>query len=150
MSTNMRAPSAFANFQVSSGTNYSSAADAIISGVASGDIADLVKAGCVVLNGPPQQIAAAGATQGAATLINAVKAIITVCTASARGIRLPTPVSGLEVQVYSKCTQGTKVYPHVGGHIGTGATNAAAVQAGLKAFTYNCFDGVTWAVQKGA
>lgn len=150
MSINVRAPSPYANIQVSSGVTYTATGDSVIPSVASGDVFDLVKAGCVVISGAPQQIAAAGATQGAAAVIANTKAVITVCTASARGVRLPTPVSGLEVQVYSKCTQGTKVYPHVGGHIGTAATNVAAVQTGLKGYTYNCFDGTTWAVQKGA
>lgn len=100
--------------------------------------------------GNAQYIAAAGATQGAATLITNSVAIITTCTASARGIRLPTAATNLQVTVYSICTQGCKVYPFAGDKIMTSATNAAVVQAGLKGEIYYARNATQWVVLKGA
>lgn len=149
---NMRAPTAGATYQVGWPTNASYTANSagLITNVASQDVGGLVAMGAIVVAGPPQQVAAAGATQGAAPVLANTSAVITTCTASARGVRLPTPVSGQDQYLGSACTQGTKIYPHVGGHIGTGATNVAAVQTGLKAYTYKCYDGVHWIAQKGA
>lgn len=102
------------------------------------------------ITGVPQSIAAAGATQGAATAITNSLVIITTCTASARGIKLPTAATGLIVQVLSICTQGCKVYPYSGDKIMTSATNAAVVQAGLKGEIYYARNAVQWVVLKGA
>lgn len=98
----------------------------------------------------PQILTAAGATQGAATAIAKSLAIITVCTASARGVKLPAAVTGLMVRVISLCTQGTKVYPSTGDRVGLAATNVAVVLAGLKGNIYAAKDATTWAVLKGA
>lgn len=98
----------------------------------------------------PQLIAAAGATQGAATAITKALVIIVTSTASARGIKLPAAATGLMQWVISLCTQGTKVYPFAGDRIGTAATNVAVVLAGLKGNLYAARDAVTWAVLKGA
>lgn len=98
----------------------------------------------------PQLIAAAGATQAAATAITKALAIIVTSTASARGVKLPTAATGAMVWVISLCTQGTKVYPFAGDRIGIAATNIAVVLAGLKGNLYAARDAVTWAVLKGA
>ncbi len=98
----------------------------------------------------PQSIAAAGATQGAATLITKAQAMITTCTASARGVKLPAAATGLMVRLYSLCTQGTKVYPNTNDKHAAAATNVAAVIAGFKANIYHALDATTWALLKGA
>ncbi len=98
----------------------------------------------------PQLITPAGATQGTATAITGSLAIITVCTASARGFKLPTAATGKMVYVLSLATQGAKAYPFAGDRIGTAATNTAVVQAGLKGNLYVARDAIQWAVLKGA
>jgi hypothetical protein len=98
----------------------------------------------------PQLVAAAGATQGAATAITGSLAIITVCTASARGAKLPTAATGKMVYVLSACTQGTKIYPFANDRIKTSATNAAVVQAGFKGELYVAKDATTWYTLVGA
>lgn len=98
----------------------------------------------------PQLIAAAGATQGAATAITGSLAIITTCTASARGVKLPTAATGKMVYVMSGCTQGTKVYPFSGDKISTSSTNSAVVQAGLKGKLYVAQNAVQWWALAGA
>ena len=146
------------------GTTYTADANGLITGVPLGDLRDLITAGCVSLGagpvtesaafngyaGPPQLVTAAGATQGAATKITTPYAVLTVCTASARGVVLPTPVTGLEVEFYSATTQGVKVYPPAGSKFSNAATNAAAVQPGFKAYTYRARNTLVWDVQKGA
>jgi hypothetical protein len=107
-------------------------------------------AGFTSLKGTPQLIAAAGATQGAATAITNSLVIITTCTASARGIKLPTAATGLMVYVMSACTQGTKVYPATNGRISSSATNTAVVQTGLKGKIYVAQNTTRWFTLAGA
>ena len=71
----------------------------------------------------PQLIVPTGATQGVATAITGSLAIITACSASARGAKLPTAATGKMVYVMSLATQGAKIYPFAGDRIGTAATN---------------------------
>lgn len=97
-----------------------------------------------------QLIAAAGASQGTATLMTKSWVVLTVCTASARGIKLPTAATNLRVEVFSKTTQGVKVYPNTNDRIKTSATNVAVVQAGFKGEIYFAVDAVTWVTLVGA
>lgn len=98
----------------------------------------------------PQLIIPTGATQGTATAITGSLAIITACTASARGAKLPTAATGKMVYIMSLATQGAKIWPFSGDRIGVAATNTAVVQAGLKGELYVAKDAVSWAVLKGA
>lgn len=98
----------------------------------------------------PQILTATGATQAAATLITKSVAIITVSTASARGVRLPTASTGLMVNLFSQCTQGSKVYPGAGARISSAATNVAVVIAGFKGNLYVAENATTWVLNKGA
>lgn len=102
------------------------------------------------LSGQVQTLTAAGATQGAATAITKMLAIIVVSTASARGAKLPAVTTGAMQWVISLCTQGTKIYPFAGDKIASAATNVAVVLAGFKANLYVGKDTVTWGVLKGA
>lgn len=161
---NLIAPSVGEQFFARSGVTYVADGNGLVTGVALGDVRDMVSAGCIPLGagpitdsaafngyaGPPQLVAAAGATQGAATLITLAYAVLTVCTASARGVKLPVAITGLEVEFYSGTTQGVKVYPNANAKFANAATNAAAVQAGFKANTYRARNTTTWDVQKGA
>lgn len=98
----------------------------------------------------PQLLTAAGATQGAATAITGSLAFLTVCTASARGIKLPTASTGKMVWISSLATQGVKVYPFAGDRIKTSATNVAVVLAGFKSNLYMAKDATTWGTLVGA
>ena len=158
------APSGQQQIAARSGTVYTADANGLITGVALVDVRDLITAGCIALgagvvtdsaafnqySGPPQLVAAAGATQGAATKITTNYAVLTVCTASARGVVLPTPVTGLQVDFYSGCTQGVKVYPGSNAKFANAATNVAVVLAGFKGNSYRARNATTWDVAKGA
>ena len=72
----------------------------------------------------PQVLAAVGATQGGAGVITSGVVRVTV-TASTEGVRLPTAVTGREVNAYVPGTIGALVYPPVGGRIGTIAVKGA-------------------------
>ncbi len=158
------APSGQQQIQARSGTIYTADANGLITGVALLDVRDLITAGCIALgsgvvtdsaafnqySGPPQLVTAAGATQGAATKITTNYAVLTVCTASARGVVLPTPATGLQIDFYSGCTQGVKVYPGSNCRFANVATNTAVVLAGFKCTTYRARNTTTWDVQKGA
>lgn len=122
---------------------------AAIAGNLTGNVTGNVS-GATAMSMVPQLIAAAGATQAAATLITNALAIITTCTASARGVRLPTATTGKMVWIFSACTQGTKIWPFSGDKISTGATNAAVVQAGFKGKLYVAKDAVSWYTLLGA
>jgi hypothetical protein len=158
------APNAQQQFAPLSGASYTSDANGLITGVALADVRDLVGAGCVPLgagvvtdsaafnqySGPPQLVAAAGATQGAATLLTKAYAVLTTVTASARGVKLPVAVTGMIVQIYDAVTQGCKVYPNTNGRIGSAATNVAVVVAGFKGNVYRARNTTQWDVIKGA
>ena len=101
-------------------------------------------------NGIPDFLTAVGSVQASATPFTAPDAIISVSTTSAKGIRLPAPVTGRRRRVFSNCTQGTKVYPSTGTRIGSTATNTAVVVAGFKSFTLVGVNTKTWALAKSA
>ena len=73
-----------------------------------------------------QTVAAAGSTQGAATVIGstAYNVVVSV-TASTEGIKLPAATTGLQFRILVSPTVGVKVYPATGGILGAAATNAA-------------------------
>lgn len=97
----------------------------------------------------PQLVAAAGASQGAATAIVSGVAILVTVTASARGVRLPAAVTGRKVEIYNGAAQGCKVYPATSDKIATAATNAAVVLAANKSNIYRAQDAKTWRVLVG-
>lgn len=102
------------------------------------------------VNNTPQIVTAAGATQGGATLITKHKAIITVAlTNSAKGVRLPVAVTGLEVLIANAATFGCKIYPNTNGKLGASATNAAIVLAINKANRYIAVNTTQWILQVG-
>jgi hypothetical protein len=94
-------------------------------------------------------VAAAGASQGTATLLASMANIVTV-TASTEGVKLPLAATGLMRRVFVPGTVGVKVYPNTGDKISTAATNAAVLLVADKANIYLAKDDKTWAVQKGA
>jgi hypothetical protein len=100
-----------------------------------------------------QRLAAAGSTQGAATLITSTRALITVATTnSSKGVKLPVGLTNLLVQLGSIASHGSKVWPNTGNKIGTGSSNSADTTLMLpgKMSSYLCVDGITWVAQRGA
>jgi hypothetical protein len=101
----------------------------------------------------PQILTAAGATQGNATAITGGNALITVAlTASTKGVRLPTAVTGMLVRIGNLATFGVKVYPATNGKIGAASTNSAdsTVLAINKGNVYWAQNTTKWVVFRGA
>lgn len=96
-----------------------------------------------------QTLAAAGATQGDAGAITGGVVVVTI-TASTQGIRLPTAVAGLQVQVFNNLTLNVNVYPATGANIGAGVTNAAVVLSAAKSNIYLATSATQWLVLTGA
>lgn len=99
-----------------------------------------------------QTVAAAGATQGNATLISAVKgAVVKVTvTASTEGVKLPVASTGMRVTILADPSVGVKVYPNTGGFIGASASNAAVALVKAKGTIYVAIDKLHWRVVTGA
>lgn len=99
-----------------------------------------------------QIIAAAGATQGNATAISAVRGLLVkvTVTTSTEGVKLPVASTGLMLYVLADPAVGVKVYPATNGIIGSAATNAAVALVKNKANLYVGVDTRRWRVQVGA
>lgn len=99
-------------------------------------------------------VTAAGATLGTATKLTAFKNIITVAlTASTKGVKLPTAVTGLAIAVINAATFGVKVYAAATGQkIGanTTATTADTVLAINKMNIYVADSNTHWCVFRGS
>ncbi len=97
-------------------------------------------------------VTAAGATQGNATALTAFKNVITVAlTASTKGVKLPTPVTGLEILIANAATFGVKIWPSTGSQIAANATNAVGpVLAINKASRFLAVSSTKWIVLTGA
>lgn len=71
-------------------------------------------------------VTATGTTQLGAKAITALQTnVVQVSTASTKGVRLPTAVTGLALALCNTGAFGVKVYPSTNGKIGSAATNAA-------------------------
>lgn len=104
-------------------------------------------------NSAPQLVTAAGASQGNATAITSLNAIITVATTvSTHGVRLPAASTGIEVEIANAGAFGVKVYPATGCKIGSAVTNAAdtTTLAINKVNRYKAVNTTLWVVQRGA
>ena len=106
------------------------------------------------LGSAPQVLAAAGQTQGTATAITTLVAIVTVIvTATHNGVKLPVGSTGVQVRVVSAVSGGGfKVYPATGCRISTNATNVADATnlAAFKSNVYVAVNATRWSVQRGA
>lgn len=92
-----------------------------------------------------ESIAPAGSTQTDATAITKSVAVVTGADGT-KGVILPEPRVNLHVIVYSAtATNGLKVYPHSGGDINDGTSNAAVTIEGKTRGDFLCVDGTTWA-----
>jgi hypothetical protein len=141
------------------GSGFAGTLDGVLGGTtpAAGTVTDLTTTGNIVQTLAAktakvayQTVTAAGATQGDATAITGSKAIITIAlTASTKGVRLPTAVTGLEVVIANAATFGCKVYPAVNGKLGASATNAAIVLAINKCNKYLAVNSTRWILQVG-
>ncbi len=95
----------------------------------------------------------AGASVGTATAITGFKNVIfTALTASTKGVKLPTAVTGLSVLIVNAATFGVKVYGGAAGQsIGAGTTNTTAVVLAInKATVYFAVSAAKWIVLAGA
>lgn len=91
-------------------------------------------------------IAAAGSVTGDATAVT--HRLTTVSAADAtKGVKLPTPTkAGIRVFVYNEhALNGLKIYPHTGGDINDGATDAAITTEGKTWAEFLALDTTTWA-----
>jgi len=96
-------------------------------------------------------IAAAGTTQGAATLLSIRNSIVTSATGgSADGVRLPTAFLGNEFTVYNASIATINLYPPSGGTIDAGSTNVQITIAANKAARLLARDTTNWCSWKGA
>ena len=93
-------------------------------------------------------IAAAGNSQGTATLITDTVSIVTGADGT-KGVILPAddPVGALREVYSSVATNGLKVYPPTGGDINDGTANAAVTIEGKTLATFRKLDATTWAAQ---
>lgn len=99
-----------------------------------------------------QTVAAAGATQGNATAISALRGAVVkiTVTASTEGVKLPTASTGARVTILADPLVGVKVYPATNGIIGSAATNAAVALVKNKGNIYIGIDTRRWRVISGA
>ena len=72
-------------------------------------------------------ISAAGTVQGNATAITKEISVVSTVATDA-GVRLPTAVAGMVLNIVNTSANSLKVYPATGGLINTLATNAAFTQ----------------------
>ena len=80
----------------------------------------------LVVNSISAAVSAAGTTQGAATALVSNINNVTVVTAAAAGVRLPTAVAGMRILIRNSDSADTlSIYPATGGTINALAANAA-------------------------
>ncbi len=84
----------------------------------------------------PATVAAAGSTQGGATLIGNFMFVRITVTASTEGVRLPTAATGRVIFAYVPGTVGAKIYPFSGDKIDSSSTNSAIALAAGKGSLY--------------
>lgn len=91
-------------------------------------------------------VAAAGSTQSGAAPLTAPVNIVTGASGT-NGVRLPKPARpGQIVWVYSSAaTNALKVYPHAGGDINDGTTNASIDVTARTLRAFIAVDSTTWA-----
>lgn len=94
---------------------------------------------------PPNTCAAAGSDQAGATLLPSAGASVSAADGT-KGVRLIEPSAGRVALVYNEhATAGLKVYPHTGGDINDGSTNAAVTIEGKTLALFWALDATTWA-----
>lgn len=91
-------------------------------------------------------VAAAGSTQGTATLLTVANSIVTTVAAGA-GVKLPvTPTVSAKdrLHVANHGVNTLAVYPPSGGKLGTASTNVPALVAPGKCADFFCVDGTNY------
>lgn len=92
-------------------------------------------------------VAAAGATQGAATAIAAgVQLVNVTTTTSSEGVRLPAALTGRSVTLAGPSTKGVKAYAAAAGQVINAATTATTAYALVSAdvVTFYAINATTW------
>lgn len=122
------APSATVPIEVRNGTIYTPDAFGLITGVAQGDLKDILTNGCILLGAgtlndaaawnrnaaAPQVLACAGATQGNAAAITQ-NIVFLSTTTSAEGAALKAVATGAVTEGYIRGTHAFKLYPPANG-----------------------------------
>lgn len=94
----------------------------------------------------PAALAAAGSTASDAAAIAAEVSIVSAADGT-KGVKLPDSWPGDVREVYnSHATNGLKIYPHSGGDINDGTTDAAYTIEGKSIARFRNLDGTTWAM----
>lgn len=120
-------------------------ASALVAGGQPGKFAGVTNTGDT--NTTPSVVAAAGATQGNATLVPAgVTDIVVTSTAATEGIRLRPAVTGRLKKVWAPTTTGVKVWPTTGSIIGAAATNAAKALTKNTMIQFYAVDATHWRI----
>lgn len=99
--------------------------------------------GTLLIDGTTASIAAAGATQGTATLLSTTYNVVTTVAAST-GVRLPIPVAGTNVKVINKGANTLNIYPATGGIIDGAAANSAITLPVGASIELEALSGTQW------
>jgi len=91
-------------------------------------------------------VAAAGTTLATGTAIDSsLYYVINVTDADGtKGVTLPVPVSGMDFILYNNSASNLKVYPHSGGNVNGGSTDAAVTVASKVWARFTAISGVIW------
>lgn len=100
----------------------------------------------------PNSVVAAGSnSQANAAPLTAGLVFVVTVSATTRGVKLPTAVTGRQVEIFNTTATAVKPYPATNGKIGAASTNTAgtAIAAG-KANIYVAQSTTQWRVMNGA
>lgn len=94
---------------------------------------------------PPNNVAATGSSASDAAAMPSNVVYVTAADGT-KGIKLPEPTPGRVCAIYNThATNRLKIYPHTGGDINDGTTNAALLLDGKTYSLFHAMDGTTWA-----
>lgn len=91
-------------------------------------------------------LAATGSTNADAAALSVEGAVVVQVTAAdgTKGVILPRSAAGAEIRIHNIANAVLKVYPHVGGDINDGTTDASVNVSAKKPGVFVNLDGVTW------
>lgn len=119
-----------------------------VSGVPSIEVLDtglvkLAQYGGFVAFGCSPAVTAAGTTQATATVLTRAVNMVTGGSTN-NGVILPAPIGGERVFVRNNLGVDIKVWPHSGGQINNGGTNASATLSASSSLEYVATSTTTW------
>ena len=92
-------------------------------------------------------VTAAGTTQGGATALTESHNIVTAGSAG-NGVKLPTAVAGLKVEIYNATANRIQVYPNTSDTIDGGSANVNKPLAGNCSMVLICKDATNWQIHR--